>query len=286
MDFLTAITTAAAVGGVLSIVVRSRLVRIPRPSRRGDDRSPIGASTFQLWASAVASGGLAFLVSFAITGLVVVSLAPGLVFATFPHTYYKRQRSRQIAEVTAAWPDALRDLVSSVRAGSSLRSAIESLGQFGPEPLRAAFGGFGVYSRSLGVVPTLEMIRSDLADPTSDRVIEVMILAHERGGTAVPSILGDLADATTRDVWTMEQVLSESLEQKINSRVVFILPWLVLVAMTARSGAFREFYSSSAGILVVAIGGLMSLGGIFIANKIGAQPDEPRVFTGPGIERA
>jgi tight adherence protein B len=124
------------------------------------------------------------------------------------------------------------------------------------------------------------MIKSDLADPTSDRVIEVLILAYERGGAVVPEILSDLAEATTRDLWTLEEVRTEALEQKINSRIVFVLPWFVLVAMTARSGAFREFYSSSAGILVAGIGAVMSLVGVLIASRLGAQPAEPRVFVG------
>jgi tight adherence protein B len=124
------------------------------------------------------------------------------------------------------------------------------------------------------------MIKEDLADPTADRIIEVLILAHERGGTVVPVILSDLADAATKDLWTLEQIRTEALEQKINSRVVFVLPWFVLVAMTARSGAFRDFYSSRAGVLVVVVGGLMSLVGIAVASRLGAQPSEPRVFPG------
>jgi hypothetical protein len=59
-----------------------------------------------------------------------------------------------------------------------------------------------------------------------------------------------------------------------------VLPWLVLVAMTARSGAFRDFYSTSAGLLVVALGGVMSLIGVAVASRLGAQPAEPRVFGG------
>jgi tight adherence protein B len=146
--------------------------------------------------------------------------------------------------------------------------------------LREAFQGFGVYSRSLGVVQALELVKDDIADPTADRIIEVLILAYERGGSVVPAILEDLAEATTRDLWTLEQVRTEALEQKINSRVVFVLPWLVLVAMTARSGAFRDFYSTSAGLLVVALGGVMSLVGVAVASQLGAQPAEPRVFGG------
>jgi tight adherence protein B len=155
---------------------------------------------------------------------------------------------------------------------------VENVALFGPEPLRDALHGFGVYARSLGVTRALEMVRDDLADPTSDRVIEVLVLAYERGGAVVTEILGDLADATTRDGWLTEQIRTESLEQKINARVVFVLPWIVLVAMTARPGPFRDFYSSSAGVLVALIGGALSLIGIAISTRLGAQPAEQRVF--------
>jgi tight adherence protein B len=128
------------------------------------------------------------------------------------------------------------------------------------------------------------MVRDDLADPTADRVIEVLILAYERGGSVVPAIIDDLAEATTRDMWTMEQIRTEVLEQKINSRVVFVLPWIVLIAMTARSGAFRDFYSSPPGLLVVVAGGVMSLIGIWIASRLGVQPVEPRVFGRVGAQ--
>ena len=101
------------------------------------------------------------------------------------------------------------------------------------------------------MIPALDMVRADLADPVTDRIVEVLILAHERGGPVVGEILSDLAEAATRDSWANEQIRTEILEHKINSRVVFVLPWLVLVAMTARSGAFREFYSTPAGVLVV-----------------------------------
>jgi tight adherence protein B len=122
------------------------------------------------------------------------------------------------------------------------------------------------------------MVKSDLADPTSDRVIEVLILAYERGGAVVPEILSDLAETTTKDLWSLEEIRTDALEQKINSRIVFVLPWLVLVAMTGRAGAFREFYASSLGVAVVVAGGLMSLVGVVIASRLGAHPPEPRVF--------
>lgn len=273
-----ALATALVVGLVTFSVAKVRC-RPGAPRFRSRDPVPgLDVTSMQFWLTVLGAGALTYLIIFAVTGLVPVSLVPALVVASLPKAYFARRRSARLAAVQEAWPDGLRDLLASVRSGSSLPSAIENLASFGPEPLRDAFHGFGVYSRSLGVVPALEMVRDDLSDPTSDRVIEVLILAYERGGSVVPEILEDLANATTRDLWTLEQVRTEALEQKINSRVVFVLPWLVLVAITARNGAFREFYSTPAGVMVVGIGGVLSLIGVAIASKMSSQPPEPRVF--------
>jgi tight adherence protein B len=232
----------------------------------------------QFWLTSIGAGVVTYAMVFALTSLPIVSLMPALVVATVPKAYFARRRARRLEEVQRAWPDGLRDLLASVRSGASLPTAIEDLASFGPVPLRDAFQGFPIYSRSLGVAPALEMVKSDLADPTSDRVIEVLILAYERGGAVVPEILSDLAEATTKDLWTLEEIRTDALEQKINSRIVFVLPWLVLVALTTRSGAFREFYASSLGVAVAVIGGVMSLVGVVIASKLGSHSAEPRVF--------
>jgi tight adherence protein B len=232
----------------------------------------------QFWLTSIGVGVVTYATVFALTSLPIVSLMPALVVATLPKAYFARKRVRRLEDVQRAWPDGLRDLLASVRSGSSLPTAIEDLASYGPVPLRDAFQGFLIYSRSLGVVPALEMVKSDLADPTSDRVIEVLILAYERGGAVVPEILSDLAEATTKDLWTLEEIRTDALEQKINSRIVFVLPWLVLVAMTTRSGAFREFYASSLGVAVAVIGGVMSLLGVVVASKLGSHSAEPRVF--------
>lgn len=280
-----ALATALAVGLVGFFLLRASKKRMTKRSRQPwTVTAGLDVTPFQFWLVSLGAGTATFLVVFGLTSLPFVALMPAVVVATLPKAYFSRKRAERLARVQEAWPDGLRDLIASVRSGASLQRALEDLASFGPPPLRDAFQGFGVNSISMGVVPALEMIRSDLADATSDRVIEVLILAHERGGSVVPEILGDLAEATTRDSWTLEQIRTEILEQKINSRVVFVLPWFVLIAMTAQSAAFREFYSSPLGVAVIVVGGLASLLGLVIASKLGRQPAEPRVFTsGKGV---
>jgi tight adherence protein B len=132
----------------------------------------------------------------------------------------------------------------------------------------------------LGTVPALEIVKSDLADPTSDRVIEVLILAHERGGPIVRRILEDLVVATTKDLKVLDEIESEGLEMKINARAVLVMPWLVLVALTLRDGPFRAFYQSSAGVLVVVVAAALSVLGSWWISRLGLAHQEQRVFSG------
>ena len=281
MSLIAPLASAVAVALVLRFVIGNRRALRQRRARpeAWAVQSDLDVTRWQFWSVSMGAGVVSYLVVYALTSLPIVSVMAAAVVATLPRAYYGRKRVRHLIEVQQAWPDGLRDLISSVRSGASLPTAVESLATFGPTPLRQAFQSFVVYSRSLGFVSALEVVKSDLADPTSDRVIEVLILAYERGGAVVPQILSDLAEATTKDIWTLEQVQTEALEQKINSRVVFVLPWFVLIAMTAQSGAFREFYSTPAGVLVAAIGGAMSLIGMAIASRLGRQPPEPRILT-------
>ncbi len=239
----------------------------------------------QFTAISVGVGLVALVILLGLSGVWAVALPPSVLISLLPRFYFARVRTRRLSEVRKAWPDGIRDLIGGVASGISIQRALENLSRSGPAPLREAFGRFPVLARTMGVTPTLESIKEDLADPTSDRVIEVLRIAHEKGGALIPEILRDLAESTSMDLAATEEEQTEALEQRINARVVFMLPWLVLVALTFRPGPFRSFYSSPAGIVVVAIGAGLSLLGIAIVSRLSRPPDEPRVLTGAGEGR-
>jgi tight adherence protein B len=266
---------ALLVGALLGALPAARLLE-PAPTSTWHDQ--LGVSRLQFWAVSAGCGLLTFLLVWLLSGLVVVAVVPAVIVAILPRAWFSHRRAAEVAALQEAWPDALRDLTASVASGMSLSRALEHLAGWGPPPIRAAFARYPVLVRNLGVVGALQSIREQLAHPTSDRVIEVLIVAQERGGTIVPQILTDLAAATTRDLRAGEEAETLALEQRINARVVFIIPWLVLVLLTMRPGPFRDFYSHPAGMLVVAVGALASLGGMWWVSHLGREPVEPRVF--------
>jgi tight adherence protein B len=224
------------------------------------------------------AGVLALLVFTALTGSFLVAIVPSVALALLPRTYFARRRRARLREVQSAWPDGLRDLAASIAAGHSLTQAVTELARHGPNALREAFARFPDLARVLGTAAALEIVKEDLADPTSDRVIEVLVLAHERGGGIVRNVIDDLVQATTRDLKLLDALETEGLEMRINARAVVILPWLVLVALTARPGPFRDFYRTSGGAVTLVVAALLTIVGVLVLGRLGREPVETRVL--------
>lgn len=238
----------------------------------------VDLSPRQFWAGSIVVGLAAFALAWGLSGAWVVALVPAISAGLLPRAYFGRQRTRRLGEIVEAWPDALRDLVASISAGRALPQAINAMAENGPAPLQTAFERFPTLSQMYGVPAALELIKEELGDPTSDRVIEVLLMAYERGGPTVTRILIDLSEVVTQDLRTVEEIRTAELEQIINARVVFALPWLVLLLITIRGDQFRDFYQSGLGVLTVAIGAALSLVGIWIVSRLSRDPGEPRVL--------
>jgi tight adherence protein B len=227
---------------------------------------------------ALAAGVATFAVVAALTRAPLVAIAPAFAAAAVPNVVCSRRRAVRLRAWQAAWPDALREVIAAVVSGRSLPHAVTALGEFGPEPLRDVFADFRMLMRVFGFAGALEQVKERLADPTSDRVVEVLIVAHEQGGAIVRDVLEDLVVATTKDLKVLDEIDTEGLEMRINARAVLVLPWAVLVALTLRPGPFRDFYQSTAGVLVLVGAAALSVLGTTWLGRLGRQPAEPRVF--------
>src|SRR5262249_39754264 len=102
-----------------------------------------------------------------------------------------RRRGRELAEV---WPEAVDHLASAVRAGLPLPEAVPQLGGRGPTPLRAPFTTFGRDYLATGRFgDCLDRLKTSLADPVGDRVVEALRIAREVGGGDLGRMLRSLS---------------------------------------------------------------------------------------------
>ncbi len=163
---------AAALMGVVPDVPLPKHLFAPRRTRNRLwlQQAGAGLTPARFWAGSAAAGLLALLLLVALTGSVFVAFVPAAAVALFPRGYFARRRRLRMREVQAVWPDGLRDVVASIAAGRSLTQAVNSLAATGPPPLREAFVRFPELARVLGTGPALELVKEELADPTSSNI--------------------------------------------------------------------------------------------------------------------
>ena len=237
----------------------------------------------QFVAGSIAAGFGAFLLLGLVTQSFVIALIPAIAVGLLPRAYFARERQRRLVQIQESWPDGIRDVLAHVSSGATLSRAIEALATDGPDPLQLAFSRFPLQARMFGVVPALEIVKEELADPTSDKVIEVLIIAHEYGGDLVQGVLRDLIDAITDDLRTLEEIRTAGLEQRIEGFLVVVVPWAVLVFLATVPDDYRAFYQSSTGQVVVVIGAIWSIVGVGVMRLMSRESGEPRVLGGGAV---
>jgi len=213
-----------------------------------------------------------------VTGSVPLAVLPAAAVGVAPRSFYRRRRERLLAERVAAWPEAIRDVLTHLSVDQTLHRALIELGRSGPAPLRAAWRSYTVNAAVLDIPVALAQVRADLADPVSDHVLEALEAAHDRGTTVVVAVLRSLADHVTRDVQLREQIITGQAETRSQAVVAVVLPFIVLAFLVSSSDEFAEFYAQPGGWIVVGLGTVMAVGGWKLITTLGRLPTEPRVL--------
>ncbi|MEL7210911.1 MAG: hypothetical protein AAGK32_22195, partial [Actinomycetota bacterium] len=203
------------------------------------NQAGLGVTPTQFWASSILAGALTFFFIWLLTSVALVALVPAVVVGLVPRFYFAQQRRKLARERLEAWPEALRSIIASVSSSMSLHQALLALATTGPAQLRPVFARYSSLSFTLDSATALEVIREELADPVSDRVIEDLLLAFEQGPAVVIDIMDDLSRSTVEDLQVLDRVETAQLEQRLNARAVFVLPFLFLIILTYRPGPGR-----------------------------------------------
>ncbi|MEZ5230249.1 MAG: type II secretion system F family protein [Acidimicrobiales bacterium] len=209
----------------------------------------------------------------------------GLLGACAPIVVLDRRRVANRRVRRAAWPDALRDLATRLRSGASMHAALTELGRLGPAPLRPSFARYETLAAALDHRVALETIGNELADPLTDRIVEVLLVAFDQGSRVVVDVLEELAASTVRDLALTTDIETAQLETKLEARSAAVLPFVVLGLLCLGSEGYRNFYASGRGTLVIVFGFVMSLVGVVLVDRLGRIEVEPRILRAGGGQR-
>jgi tight adherence protein B len=270
--------TGAIVGllgglGALLLVVALTSTGTPRrtvrPSRRYDRRRVV----------AIAGCGLVVFVAVGtISGSPAIALAFGGFGGYAPVAISRRRGRLRIAERRDVWPDVVDNLASAVRAGLSLPEALTQLGERGPAPLRADFVAFGRdYAATGRFGECLDRLKDRLADPVGDRIVEALRLAREVGGSDLGRLLRSLSQFLRDDARTRAELVTRQGWTVNAARLALAAPWAVLALLSLRPETVAA-YDTAAGVVVLAVGGAVSVFAYRLMLRVGRLPEDERVL--------
>ena len=237
-----------------------------------------GVSPGQLLGAGIGLGVVVGVLVLGTSRVPVIALAFGVFAALLPYGLVRRRRAQRAVELRDLWPDAVDNLASGVRAGLSLPEALTALGVRGPEPLRSPFRRFGEDYRATGRFnESLTTLKTNLADPVGDRVVEALRMAREVGGTDLGRLLRTLSAFLREDARTRAELETRQGWTVNAARLALAAPWLILLLLSTKPQAV-EAYNQPAGAVVLLVGGGVSFIAYRVMLRIARLPTERRVL--------
>ncbi|MDN5855201.1 MAG: type II secretion system F family protein, partial [Actinomycetia bacterium] len=162
-----------------------------------------------------------------------VALVFALMSGYLPVAVLRARSTRRQLERREVWPEVVDNLASAVRAGLSLPEALVQLADRGPAPLRDPFAKFALdYQASGRFNESLDLLKSRLADPIGDRVIEGLRIARDVGGGDLGTMLRTLSAFLRDDLRTRSELESRQSWTVNGARLAVAAPWCILLMMS------------------------------------------------------
>lgn len=287
------VTPSALLGSLLGLVLGSGLILVLSAGMEGDRQRSPRRRQGPLSALIARSGVRRVTTTSVIMGSIVMALIGGMVVlvltsvpsvavlgalgaAALPVLLLRRAARRRMDALRAAWPDAVDTIISGVRAGLPMTESLAALGVRGPQPLRAPFGDFADDLRTACTLDeALDRLRVRLADPVADRVIAVLRIAREVGGTDLGRVLRDLVGLLRDDARARDDIEARQSWTIASARVAVAAPWVTLALLCTRPQA-ASAYRSADGLLIICGALLASVIAYRLMLRIARLPGEPR----------
>jgi Flp pilus assembly protein TadB len=154
----------------------------------------------------------------------------GIMFGFFAGDLFggRAERSAETdrTEAIAGWTEMLRDTMA---AAAGLEQAIITTAPIAPEPIRPHLQVLVARLQRERLVPALEHLADDLADPTMDLVVSALCLAASGEAQDLAELLGSLA-AAARDGATMRLKIDAS-RARVRTSVRIITGVTIMMAL-------------------------------------------------------
>jgi len=231
---------------------KPRLVRILR--ERLAQAGLHAVSLPALGAASLLAAVSAAALAFAVVPVVAIAIIAGVVALVLPLSIVGwRVRSRR-RQGRVIWPDVVDHLVSAVRSGLALPASVVALARTGPPQTREDFASFErEYQATGNFALCIDGLKSRLADPIADRILETLRMSREVGVNELTTVLRNLASYLRTEAAVWAEVEARQSWVMNAAKLGVASPWVILLLLATRPEAAAA-YNTPAGIVLIVAG--------------------------------
>lgn len=249
--------------------------RPDRPSRAERRRTGVGAAALRM-AAVLAAGALVGAVTrWPVAALLAAVAAWGLPGVIGPDRAQKRTLER--VEAIAAWAE---DLSGTLRAAAGIEQTILQTATVAPAEIRTELGRLAEAIRAgIRLPEALRAFAADLADPTADMVVNVLLQAAQHQARNIAAGLSGVGRAARRQASARLRVATGRSRTRTSTRIVICVVLASVSLLTMFAHDFLAPYGSAVGQLILAVLGALFGGALAWMIRTGRIPDLPRILT-------
>ena len=208
----------------------------------------------------------------AIVPIPVLSVLSSAAMMLAGFAYLRQQREARFHRLQQAWPGVIDHLRAGIRSGSDVTAAVMALPDTLPSEINRPVWEFRHnIRRGYDTDQALSELSSRLANPVGDRVCEVLRMAHEVGGTDLPTVLLQLQQSVRSDIAVREDARAAQSWIRSAALLALCAPWIVLLVIGTREQTLTA-YQSLEGTLILVVGAVVSVVAYRMMKSIGALP--------------
>ena len=188
----------------------------------------------------------------------VISAAFSIFVGIFVSLAQRKSESNRSSEIQSACPEIIDHLISGLQSGLSLNESLVGLSLRGPVVTQHYFEIFreDVYGTG-DFMGALERAKSQLGEPSTDQVIEALLISKTLGGAELINILRLLGNFIREDLTLRREISVKQNWIENSAHLSAGAPWILLLLLSTQPSTAASF-STTSGIAVLLSGLIMT----------------------------
>ncbi len=204
------------------------------------------------------------------TGNLVIAFAIGLIVGFLPIAYVLRMRTRRMSKFEEGLPEALDLIVSALRVGHSLNSALGLVTRECPDPVGPEFRvAFDEQNYGLELKTALENMVTRM--PVQDlRIVVTAIMIQKESGGNLAEVLEKTSQVIRERFRLKRQIMTHTAQGRLTGAILTLLPVVLGCALYFLNPKMMSLlWTRELGIkLLYAAGGMIVVGGLIIRKIV------------------